>query len=249
LVRRQLRPLLACAIAFGAALCIPPVAAADNTRVSISNFAWSNPRVEIDLDEKVTWDWIGPDLAHSVTGISPNALQWDSDPQTDAPSHRPGDSFTLQFQQPGVYQFRCKLHSAVRGEVVVSDVPGDPSSDPGPQAPLRLDVTKPTLGGVQLRKARFSSPKGTATTAHISERGTLDGEYYRLRPGGKRTYNGYAVWKTFIGINRLRLGARGAHFKARPGRYQVVLRATDLAANTSKPLRKVFTIVAPRRAG
>jgi hypothetical protein len=133
--------------------------------------------------------------------------------------------------------------------VVVSDVPGDPSSDPGPQAPLRLDIAKPTLGAVRLRKSRFSSRKGTATTAHISERGTLDGEYYRLRPGGRRTYSGYAVWKTFIGINRLRLGARGAHFKARPGRYQVVLRATDLAANTSKPLRKVFTIVGRPRSG
>lgn len=235
-------------IALTAALWSPTGAAASNTRVSISNFAWSNPRVEINLDEKVTWDWIGPDLAHSVTGISPNAIQWDSDPQTDAPSHRPGDSYTLQFQQPGIYQFRCKLHSAVRGEVVVSDVPGDPNSDPGPQAPLRLDVTRPTLGGVSLGKSRFSSPKGTKTSAHISERGTLDGEYYRLLPGGKRTYNGYAVWKTFIGINQFRLGARGEHFKARPGRYEVVLRATDLAANTAKPIRKTFTVVRTRRS-
>jgi plastocyanin len=240
---------LAAVVAAAAALWLAPGAAARNTRVSISNFAWSNPEVQVNLGEKVTWDWIGPDLAHSVTGISPNALQWDSDPQTDAPSHRPGDSFTLQFQQPGIFQFRCKLHSAVRGEVIVSDVPGNPDSDPGPQAPLRLDVKRPTMGAVGLRRKRFSSPKGTPVTARISERGTLDGEYYRLRPGGKRTYNGYAVWKTFIGINHFRIGARGKHFKGRPGRYQVVLRATDLAANTSKPLRKVFTIVAPRRAG
>jgi plastocyanin len=241
--------ICAAAIAIASALSMPSGAAASNTRVSISNFAWSNPRVEINLGEKITWDWIGPDLAHSVTGISPNALQWDSDPQTDAPSHHPGDSFTLQFSEPGIYQFRCKLHSVVRGEVVVSNVPGDPNSDPGPQAPLRLDVTRPTLGGVALRKPRFSSPKGTAATAHISERGTLDGEYYRLRPGGKRTYNGYAFWKTFIGINHFRVGARGEHFKGRPGRYQVVLRATDLAANTSKPIRKAFTIVPARHSG
>ena len=83
----------------------------------------------------------------------------------------------------------------------------------------------------------------------VSERGTLDAEYYRLLPGGKRRYRGYAVWKTFVGINRVRLGARGEHFEARGGRYEAVLRATDLAANTSKPLRKVFTIAGRKRRG
>lgn len=238
--------LLLVALACSAAvpMAAPPGAGAVNTRVSISNFAWSRPRVEVNLDEKVTWDWIGPDLAHSVTGISPNALQWDSDPQTDAPSHRPGDSFTLQFQTPGTYTFQCKLHSVVRGEVVVSDTPGDPNSDPGPQAPLQLDVFRPTLGQVHLRKTRFNSRKGVPATAQLSERGTLDAEYYRLHPNGKRTYSGYAVWKTFIGINHFRLAAAGKHFKPRPARYEAVLRATDLASNGSKPVRKRFVILA-----
>lgn len=253
MVRRQLRAprrwVAAPVAVVGCLLWLSPPAAALNTRVSISEFAWSSKRVEIDLGEKVTWDWIGPDLAHSVTGASFNAAQWDSDPQTDAPSHRAGDSFTLQFAAPGTYVFQCKLHSVVRGEVVVSDRPGDPNSDPGPQAPLKLDVKKPTIGAVALRRTRFSGDKGTATTAHISERGTLDAEYYRLRPGGKRTYSGYAVWDTFIGINRFSLGGRGKHFKARPARYEVVLRATDLAANTSKPLRKRFTVVVKRASG
>ena len=83
-----------------------------------------------------------------MTGTSANALGWDSDPQTDAPSHRLGDSFTLQFTQPGTYSFLCKLHASVRGEVTVSGMPGNPDSDPGPQAPLRLDVKRPTLGAV-----------------------------------------------------------------------------------------------------
>lgn len=228
------------------AIAVPasvPAAHAANTRVSISNFAWSNARVEIDLGEKVTWDWIGPDLAHSVTGTSPNALGLDSDPTTDAPSHQLGDTFTLQFAQSGTYAFLCKLHASVRGEVVVSDVPGDPNSDPGPQAPLNLDVKAPTLGAIQLKRQRFYSRKGTAMRAQISERGSLDAEYYRLLPSGKRTYNGYAVWKTFIGVNRFALGARSKHFRARPGQYVVVLRATDLAANTSKPVRKRFAIL------
>ncbi|HEX7245358.1 MAG TPA: plastocyanin/azurin family copper-binding protein [Solirubrobacterales bacterium] len=220
-----------------------PAAHAGNTRVSISNFAWSSPRVEIDLGEKVTWDWIGPDLAHSVTGISVNDLGWDSDPGTDAPSHRPGDSFTLQFSQPGAYAFQCKLHAFVRGEVVVSDVPGNPDSDPGPQAPLRLDVKKPTLGSVSPRRRQIHGRNGTATSAHVSERGTLEAEYFRLRPKGGRRYNGYATWKAFVGINRFALGAHAKHFRAKPGRYLVVLRTVDLAANASKPVRKRLEIV------
>jgi len=219
-----------------------PAADAVNTRVSIANYAWSKPRVEVNLGEKVTWDWLGPDLAHSITGISANDLQWDSDPGTDSPSHQPGDSYTLQFDQPGEYFFQCKLHAAVRGEVIVSSVPGDPGSDPGPQPPLNLDLRPPTLGSASLAKASTRGRKGIAFSAQVNERGTLDAEYYRFNAKGRRVYNGFDRWKTFIGINHLRLGARWKHFRARPGRYLAVLRASDEAANESKPLRKRFTI-------
>jgi plastocyanin len=224
------------------ALLLPSSAAALNTRVSIANYAWSQPRVEVNLGEKVTWDWLGPDLAHSITGISPDAVQWDSDPGTDAPAHRAGDSYTVQFDQPGEYFFQCKLHAAVRGEVVVSGAAGDPDSDPGPQPPLNLDLRPPTLGSLTLAKQSTKGRNGIAFSAQVSERGRLDAEYYRLDRKGKRTYSGFETWKTFIGINHLRLGARWKHFRARPGRYLAVLRATDEAANESKSVRKRFTI-------
>ncbi len=231
------------ALAAGVALAaLASPAAATNTRVSIANYAWSNPDVHINLGEKVTWDWLGPDTAHSVTGISANDQGWDSDPGTDAPNHQPGDSFTLQFNSPGTYQFRCKLHASVRGEVVVSETPGDPNSDPGPQAPLNVDVTAPTLGGVQLKRRAFRGKKGVGAQANINERGILDGEYYRYNRKGKRVYTGYKTWKTFIGINHFKLGARWKHFRAKPGRYEVVLRATDTSQNVSKRIRKRFRI-------
>jgi plastocyanin len=224
------------------ALLLPSSAAAVNTRVSIADYAWSKPRVEVNRGEKVTWDWLGPDLAHSVTGISPDSVQWDSDAGTDAPAHRAGDTYTIQFDQPGEYFFQCKLHAAVRGEVVVADVPGNPDSDPGAQPPLNLDLRAPTLGSLALAKQSTKGRIGIAFSAQISERGRLDAEYYRLGSKGRRTYSGYETWKTFIGINHLRMGARWKHFRARPGRYLAVLRATDEAANESKPLRKRFTI-------
>jgi hypothetical protein len=81
-------------------------------------------------------------------------------------------------------------------------------------------------------------------SAKISEGGTLEAEYYRTSTGGKRTYSGYAEWQVSAGVNRLKLGARGKHFKAAPGRYEAVLRATDRAANTSKPVARHFVIAA-----
>jgi plastocyanin len=227
------------ALALGALLT--PAASATNTRVSIAYYKWSNKEVHIDLGEKVTWDWLGPDLAHSVTGISGNDLQWDSDPHTDAPYHRAGYSYTLQFDEPGTYVFQCKLHPFVRGEVVVSDVPGDPDSDPGPQPPLNIDVTRPVVSDVRLKTHEVRGASGGSLTVRLSEKGRLEAQYYRLLDA-RRSYAGYGTWKVKRGANRLRLGARWKHFKAQPGRYEAVLRASDAAANESKPVSVGFTI-------
>lgn len=224
------------------AAVLAPAAGAVNTRVSIAYYKWSNPEVHVDLGEKVTWDWLGPDLAHSVTGVSANAKQWDSDPHTDAPFHRAGYSFTIQFNQAGTYTFQCKLHPFVRGNVVVSDVPGDPNSDPGPQPPLNIDVTPPKLSGVVLAKHRAKGGAGVPLTAKTSEKGHLEAQYYRLAPGGKRGYAGFARWKTRAGVNHLKLGAKWKRFPALPGRYEAVLRASDGSANESKPVTRSFAI-------
>lgn len=225
------------------AALLAPAAGAVNTRVSIAYYKWSNPEVHIDLGEKVTWDWLGPDLAHSVTGVSANAQQWDSDPHTDAPYHRAGYSYTIQFNQPGTYDFRCKLHPSVRGDVVVSDVPGDPNSDPGPQPPLNIDVTPPTLSRVTLAKHRSRGGSGLPLAVEVSEKGHLEAQYYRLRPGGGRSYAGFARWRTKAGVNHLKLGARWKRFAAAPGRYEAVLRASDGADNRSRPVSRRFAIV------
>ena len=241
--RRLRRSAVAAAAVVALAAAWPGGAAADNTRVSIFDYQWSNKEVHINLGEKVIWDWLGPDLEHSVTGISPNDLQWDSDPGTDVPHHRAGDEYTLEFTQPGTYLFQCKLHSWVRGEVVVADVPGNPFSNPGPRPPLNIDLTPPTIGEVTLAKKKLRGHQGTRMQASISERGSLDAEYYRLDSKGRRVYNGYREWDTYIGINQIRLAARWKHFKARPGRYVAVLRTTDESSNTSKPLTKPFEIL------
>jgi plastocyanin len=233
----------ATSLAAAAALLLPAGAAAQNTRVTISNYEWSIKEVHINLDEKVDWEWIGPDLMHSVTGVSPNALQWDSNPGENVPMHEAGDEYIIQFTQPGEYLFQCKMHPFVRGKVIVSDLPGEPEGSFGPKPALKVNLTPPTLGDVKVKKPAFEGTGGTQMKASINEKGVLDAEYYRLDSKGHRVYNGYREWGTYIGINQFRLGARWKHFKARPGRYVAVLRATDESNNTAKPLTKLFTIL------
>ena len=74
----------------------------------------------------------GPTRCTRSPAISANDLTLDSDPSTREPDHRVGDTFQLTFSQPGVYEFQCKLHPVVHGEVIVSDTPGRPRRRPGP---------------------------------------------------------------------------------------------------------------------
>lgn len=246
--RRRLnrRPaLIACALA-AAALAVPPAADASNRRVSISDYRWSNPEVQVDLGEHVTWHWVGPDTAHSITGTSPNAAGIDSDPTTSFPNHPIGDSFQVGFDAPGTYQFHCKLHAFVKGEVTVSASAGDPQTEVDPVPPNNVDLQPPTVGDLRLNRASFRR-KGTAMQFSLDERSTIDAEIYRLRRKRRPAYAGYREWSAYIGYNSVKFGGPSEHFKARPGRYRATIIATDESANTVTVRKLRFAIVKKKR--
>lgn len=220
---------------------LPASASGANRRISISDYRWSDPDIQIDLGEHVTWYWTGPDTMHSVTGSSANAAGLDSDPQTGQPNHDIGDSFKLDFNQPGVYQFHCKLHSTVKGTITVSPVPGDPAGEPDPVPKSNVDLRPPRLREVRLGSRRFGR-RGTSMKFSLGERAKLDADFYRYDADGRRHFAGYASWKGHVGFNGVRFGARREHFRPRPGRYLAVLRATDGAQNTADPRRLRFVI-------
>lgn len=218
-----------------------PAAGAENRRIAISNYSWSDANLELDLGEHVTWYWTGPDLMHSVTGESANAAGLDSDPQTNQPQHELGDSFQLSFGQPGVYRLQCKLHSTVQGTITVSATPGDPSSEPDPVPQSNVDLTPPRLRELKLGSRAFGR-RGTSLTFSLGERSRLSADLYRYDAEGHRHFAGYRTWKGYIGFNGVRIGHRGEHFRPRPGSYLAVLTATDQANNTSTPRRLRFQI-------
>ena len=225
-------------------LCLLAATPADasNRRVAIGDYRWSLPDVQIDLGEHVTWHFVGPDVSHSVTGTSANAAGLDSDPQTELPRHDLGDTYSITFDQPGTYLFRCKLHSAVSGSVTVSSNPGDPSTEVDPVPVSRFDFRRPTINDVRLGRKRFTGRLGTLLHLALDEGAHLEAEYYLLREGRKR-YVGFTAWKGHVGFNDLRFASRGAHFKARRGRYMALLSAEDSSSNRSKFRRVFFRIV------
>ena len=224
----------------GLVLAAPAEAA--NRRVAIGDYRWSLPDVQIDLGEHVTWHFVGPDVSHSVTGSSPNAEAFDSDPQTELPSHNLGDTYRLSFDQPGTYLFKCKLHSAVSGSVTVSATPGDPITEVDPVPQSRFDLRRPTMNDIRLGKKRFTGRLGTRVHLALDERAHLEAEYYRLG-GDRKRYVGFAGWRGHVGFNDFRFASRRKHFKARPGRYMALLSATDRSSNRSRFHRIFFRIV------
>ncbi|MFZ9668846.1 MAG: cupredoxin domain-containing protein [Solirubrobacterales bacterium] len=227
---------------------VPGGAEAANTRVGISDFAWSK-QPSIDLGESVTWDWLGPDTAHSVTGTGPGGQSIDSDPSKTVPNHVPGDSFTVSFPESGQFTFACKIHAAVRGTVTVSDRPGDPGSDPGPQPSVFFDAAFPDLRDPHLtRNVIGPHGKGTGLTFSVDERGAADADYFRVVEKGRRSvrkFAGSSEWRTHIGFNTVRFGARTRSFRARPGRYVALFRVSDPSGNSTRPVVLAFEVRAP----
>lgn len=252
MVHRQplTRPGLGLAAAIAGALfvvavvvagALPSPARAADAKVAIGHYRWSHPVIHVDLGQRVTWYWVGPDTMHSVTGVSANDVGEDSDPRRAEPEHHLGDTFRLSFTQPGVYEFRCKLHPVVHGEVIVSATPGDPSDDPDPIPPLNVDLTRPTLTDVFLASHRPSA-RGTELHLALDDPSVIDAEIWHTDAEGRRTtYAGWQQWRAHIGFNELLFASRGRHFGPRPGRYVAYVRATDMYNNVSRTRTMRFT--------
>lgn len=225
-----------------AALALPAISSADNRRIAISGYAWSDDELDLDRGEHVTWYWVGPDTLHSITGVGGDAAGLDSDPGTIWPNHEVGDSFQIEFDKPGTYEFQCKLHSLVRGRVTVSNQPGDPAFEPDPVPPLRVDLEPPDARDVYLADPSFGR-NGTSLRYSLDERARIAAEMFALRPGKRPKFAGYATYKNgHIGLNNVRFGKRRKSFAAQPGKYLGRITATDRYANTTRPIELKFRI-------
>jgi plastocyanin len=243
LIRSRWAAVALAAAALAAPLVGARPALAADAKVAIGHYHWSRDVVHVDLGQHVTWYWVGPDTEHSVTGISPNDVAEDSDPGR-LPDHRVGSSFQLTFSQPGIYEFQCKLHPVVRGEVIVSATPGNPADDPDPVPRPNIDLTRPTLSNLFLSRATFRAGAGATLNLALDDPSVIDAEIWHVAHGHRTTYAGWQTWRAHIGFDYLPFGRRARHFRAQAGRYVAFVRATDLFNNVSRTRRVAFRITA-----
>jgi plastocyanin len=217
--------------------------AASDHAVSIQGFAFTDASsasalTVIDPGDTVTWTWNGSgfDLHHSVTADAGQAMTFDSDMGNPSPSHTNGDNFQVMFPTSGCFQYHCKVHASMHGQVQVGLAMCPPPSSgggaggggggngppppppPGPPA----DTVAPAFSAV-------SAKGGKKLLFRLSEAGRVTIKVLR----GKKTV------KTFHlsgkkGSNSFRLTHRGL----KHGKYKITLTATDSAGNKS-PLKSV----------
>ena len=218
------RILAAAVVAVGA---LPASAGATSRKVAIGNFQWSIPNVTVNLGDTVTWYWVGPDTQHSVTGVSANDTQTNSDPGR-TPSHKPGDTFTVKFTAPGTYDFQCVLHAIVRGTVTVTPIPGNGAPSPDPDPPILGDLTAPVIDGVSIRNR--------VVKYTLDDAGSVTVDLLKQRRG-RWVYISSRHYEGHVGYNEAHLSG---HLTA--GNYKAYFRAADTSNNQSKDAITRFTV-------
>ncbi len=123
----------------------------------------------------------GPDLAHSVTGISANDKGWDSDPTTDAcRGTRSATPITLAVRPPRApisSSASCTPSSPARWSS--PRPPAIPVTEPDPVPEINFDLKAPIVGSLRLDSNIFGRG-GTGMHFALDERTVVDAEYYRL---------------------------------------------------------------------
>ncbi len=147
--------------------------------------------------------------------------------------HKVGFTFTVVFTQPGVYQFHCKLHNVVHGEVIVSDTPGNPNDDPDPIPKPNVNLSRPSISSIHLSPKRFGSG-GTTLNYALDARSSIDVEIWHRSHGHRGAYAGWQELHGHIGLNYESFARRGPHFTPSPGRYVAFLTPTDVFHNVGR---------------
>ena len=226
--------MLRLAIVTALALALWPAVAADShpghgpVVVSIGDLAYAPTQVTVVVGDVVLWDWAGPDTNHSVTADAGQALSFDSDAGKDAGqiNHPVHDGFSVRVTQPGTFAYHCKVHSFMKGQIVVNPAPPT-TAGPAPVAA--------TLTGV--RVTRLSPRRGHT---RVLVRFTVN-EAVSMRATLRRTKAGRATGRVLKEVDfsgppgssqkRLDLGRRS------PGVYQLRLVAIDQSSGAAtKPV-------------
>ncbi len=91
------------------AICGAALAATTATEITIDNFAFALPAVEVSAGSTVTWV-NRDDIPHTVTA---------DDRSYKSEALDTGDRFSRTYSTPGLYRYFCSLHPKMTGTVTV----------------------------------------------------------------------------------------------------------------------------------
>lgn len=226
----------------------PNSSEAASRRIALGNYVWSDPVPQIDLGERITWYWVGPDTGHSVTLASGPVGSIDSDPGQSVPLHSAGFTWSHSFANAGTYRFVCKIHGALPGGTVTvtsnTGNPDAPSPDPVPE--VTVDAAAPVVSDLYLSPSSFRLGRESELALTLNERASVQADIWSLRRVGRRLVTGRQVgwqdWQAHIGFNYLPFGLESGNFKPRAGRYRSFIYVRDDNGNEATMRRIDFTI-------
>jgi plastocyanin len=120
--RRAMGKLIgATIVAWAIALGAPAVASESD--VQIGAFKFAPATVTVDQGDTVTWSWAGPDTNHTVTSDPGQGDSFDSHdgiPASQVGGPPAGGTYSHTFNTPGSFTYFCRVHTSMKGRVVVN---------------------------------------------------------------------------------------------------------------------------------
>jgi plastocyanin len=210
-----------------------PAWAADAVVHATDAPGWDVPVVDIKPGESVTWTFAGTTQAHNVQSATND---WTTPVAVVPPD------YTRPFPDVGTFRFVCQVHpDTMVGDVRVAEAPLPPPPPPPlsaqpfvndfaapvpPETAVALDTTRPGLASLSVERRS----RGARVRFTVSEQSVVD-VAVKLRG---RLVKSAAVQGS---------GARSVTVSGlSAGRYEVQVRATDLAGNRSKLRTRRVTI-------
>jgi plastocyanin len=95
------------AIACGGSTNVDDTDAVRTNEVTLKDSEFSPAVISVAPGTEVTWTWNDGNRKHDVSGDG-----WSSKIMEEG-------TFTQRFDEPGIYDYRCTLHSGMKGRVIV----------------------------------------------------------------------------------------------------------------------------------
>jgi plastocyanin len=184
------RLLIPLAVLSPLALAAPAMAA--DASVNVVDFAFEARNVQIDVGEKVTWNFVAG--GHTTTSNSGQAERWNSGPATSPP----GDTFEYTFTRPGRFTYICLPHqSFMKGTVTVGSDQFRKSQSRFSQSRRGSTVTyRFTLVEAAKVSIKLSGPARRSATRKRLSAGKYSIPFRNMKPG---KYTGTATFTDDFG--------------------------------------------------